>query len=39
LHRMDVAVRANPEIADAYDLYFLHHRLMTFDLNQPDAAR
>lgn len=39
LHRLDVAVRANPETTDAYDLYFLHHRLMTFDLNQPDAAR
>lgn len=39
LHRLDVAARMNPEIADAYDFYFAHHRLMTFDPNQPDASR
>jgi transposase InsO family protein len=38
LHRMDVAARPSPRKADVYDLYFAHHRLMTFDLNQPDAS-
>jgi transposase InsO family protein len=39
LHRLDVAARPHPDIADAYDFYFAHHRLTTFDLNQPDASR
>lgn len=39
LHQLDVAARANPQTVDTYDLYFAHHRLMTFDLNQPDAPR
>ena len=39
LHRLEVAARPNPELADAHDFYFAHHRLMTFDPNQPDAPR
>jgi transposase InsO family protein len=37
LHKLDIAVRPSSKIADAFDFYFLHHRLMTFDPNQPDA--
>jgi transposase InsO family protein len=39
LHRLDVAVRPNPETPNAFDVYFAHHRLMTFDPNQLDATR
>ena len=39
LHGRDIAARPSREITDAYDFYFAHHRLMTFDLNQPDAPR
>ena len=39
LHTYHVAARPNPDIANAYDFYFAHHRIMTFDLNQPDATR
>ena len=39
LHRLDIAARPSSKVADAYDFYFAHHRLMTFDPNQPDAPR
>ena len=37
LHGLHIAARPSSKIADAYDLYFAHHRLMTFDPNQPNT--
>jgi transposase InsO family protein len=37
LHKLDIAARPSNINADAYDFYFLHHRLMTFDPNRPDT--
>jgi transposase InsO family protein len=37
LHRLDIAARPSSKVPDAYDLFFMHHRLMTFDPNEPDA--
>jgi transposase InsO family protein len=37
LHKLDIAARPNTTIADAYDFYFAHHRLMTFDPNRIDT--
>jgi transposase InsO family protein len=39
LHKLDIAARPSSTVVDAYDFYFAHHRLMTFDPTQPDAPR
>jgi len=38
LHRHDVAIRPHPTEDGIFDVYFAHHRCLTIDLNQPDAA-